>query len=123
MKPVITMPDGYEPPVPQHVPGGADITGERRPLCRPESHGADGKHGLRCLGGVWGYRQLEDGSFESLPPDPMTVPGAVFEYEGSAYVRPVRRGIVFGDLDDYLDDLPEGDYLVRVRFERAVPDA
>lgn len=116
---MVTLPEGYVPVPLERLPGGADVTGDRRPRCRPDTH-QDGKHSVLCLAGILGYRELEDGSFERYPPHPATIPGAVFRFDGPAYVRPCERGIVLGDVatGPYLDDLPEGYYDVRIEFVR-----
>lgn len=116
----VTLPDGYAPPIPDRLPGGSDSEGHSLPMCEPSSHKADGKHSMLCYGGAWGYHRLADGSWERDTPDPMTVPGAVFRFEGEAYVRIAERGVSLGDESeyDYLERLPEGPYRATIVLER-----
>lgn len=116
--PKMTLPKGYVAPPLERVPGDADTTGERRPLCRPASH-KDGKHSIVCLAGIWGYHELPDGSFERDPRHPLDVDGARFTYRGSLYIRPVDRGIVLED-DTYLESLPDGDYDATITLVRRI---
>lgn len=117
----VQLPDEYEAPVLDRVPGGADVAGMVLPLCEPTTHRDDGKHSLICFAGAIGYHRIPSGGFERDAPDPMTAPGAVFTYTGPAHVRPLDRGITLdGDAEyDYLDRLPEGDYDVQIRFVRS----
>lgn len=114
---LVESPSPQEPP--ERLVGGVDDTGEGRPMCRPESH-EDGKHSVLCLAGVLGYRQAADGLWDPIPPDPLSIAGAVWRFEGEVYVRPVGRGVSLPDgaRYPYLEDLPTGDYRLSVTFER-----
>lgn len=109
---------------PKRLVGHADSTGEELPMCRPATHKEDGTHSVLCIAGILGYRQAEDGLWDRIPPDELTVPGAMWEYRGHAYVRPVGRGVHLdeGARYQYLEDLPEGDYEVQVKFVRQSPE-
>jgi hypothetical protein len=104
---------------PERIPGGVDDTGKSMPNCRPEHHD-DGKHSFMCMAGIWGWTQAEDGWWDRDPPHPLRLPGARWFYAGPAYVRPVSRGVSLeeGAMFGQLEDLPEGEYDIRVEFIR-----
>jgi hypothetical protein len=102
--------------------GAIDCTGQSLPGCRGETHNGElGEHWFGCLAGVWGYERNEWGEWVLIPPDPLTVPGSTWRYEGHGYVRPCERGFTIDDGQyHYLDRLPEGNYQVRIEVVREV---
>jgi hypothetical protein len=116
--------ESSQPPVEhERLPGGTDATGNAMPMCRPESH-RDGKHSVVCMAGILGYRQAEDGWWDRIPEDPLSIPGAQWTFWGRAYVRPVQRGVhLEGSIRyEYLEALPDGDYEVHLVFTRIESD-
>lgn len=115
---LVHSPGAVEEPS-ERLKGDVDDTGTAMPRCRPDTH-KKGRHSILCMAGLWGYKQGPDGMWDRLPRDPLTVPGAQWSYTGTAYVRPVNRGVHLTDAAhyEYLEDLPSGDYDVRLVFVR-----
>lgn len=108
---------------PERVPGGTDVTGDSLPRCQPEFHKEGKHHPVLCIGGIGVYTRAEDGWWDRIPPHPLSQPGARWFYAGHAYVRPVQRGVALDDgaAFDHLEDLPSGDYDIKVEFIRREP--
>ena len=119
MSEVFVEAPGILPDPPERLAGDVDDTGEPRPMCRPDTH-KDGKHSFVCLAGTWGYTQAPDGMWVRIPRDRLTIPGALWSYTGRAYVRPGDRGVHLedGTRYEYIEDLPDGDYDVKLVFTR-----